>query len=359
MTPLYRKHLECLRKGFPQPVSDPVHDAYMVFSILRALDQVDNLKGKAPMLGQPVEVDFDAAKASRVQQPSRTLEEVIPELVSYLNGMFIWGHPRSQVNVVCLPTIASIIGVLLPSVYNPNLCSEETSHRIAEAEARVASMSADMLGYDADKSTGFFTFGGTAGVLYGVKVGLEKAVPGCLRDGLREDAVVLASDESHYCLMTVAGWLGLGEKHVVRVQSRPDNSISVKKLEEAARAALEQGKKLAAFVATMGTTDAFGLDNLQAIHALRERLVEEYGLSYRPHIHADAAIGWAWAAFNDYDFEKNELGFRGRTVRGAGRRNTAFDTSAWPTRSAWTFTRPASPRMFRRWCCFATRRTCV
>ena len=28
----------------PQPVSDPVHDGYVVFSILRALDQVDALK---------------------------------------------------------------------------------------------------------------------------------------------------------------------------------------------------------------------------------------------------------------------------------------------------------------------------
>ncbi|MDX1945407.1 MAG: pyridoxal-dependent decarboxylase, partial [Pirellulaceae bacterium] len=31
--------------------------------------------------------------------------------------------------------------------------------------------------------------------------------------------------------------------------------------------------------------------------------------------HADAVIGWAWAVFRDYDFAKNPLGFRGRTVR--------------------------------------------
>ena len=32
-------------------------------------------------------------------------------------------------------------------------------------------------------------------------------------------------------------------------------------------------------------------------------------------MHADAVIGWAWSVFNDYDFEKNELGFRPRTLR--------------------------------------------
>ncbi len=44
MAPRYRELLESLRQAFPQPVSDPVHDAYFVFSILRALDQVDALK---------------------------------------------------------------------------------------------------------------------------------------------------------------------------------------------------------------------------------------------------------------------------------------------------------------------------
>ena len=48
-----------------------------------------------------------------------------------------------------------------------------------------------------------------------------------------------------------------------------------------------------------------------------------FKLDYRPHIHVDAAIGWAWSVFNDYDFENNPLGFRPRTIRalaGASRR---------------------------------------
>ena len=63
------------------------------------------------------------------------------------------------------------------------------------------------------------------------------------------------------------------------------------------RTALDSGKKIAAIIATMGTTDAFGLDDLQAIVAMRDSLVDEFQLSYRPHIHADAVIGWAWSVF--------------------------------------------------------------
>ncbi len=93
--PRHRELLESLRRAFPQPVSDPVHDAYFVFSILRALDQVDALKSQAPILGRPSEPDYAAA-----QRPPRRREPldrgVIPELVSYLEGMFIWGHPAAR-----------------------------------------------------------------------------------------------------------------------------------------------------------------------------------------------------------------------------------------------------------------------
>ena len=89
----------------------------------------------------------------------------------------------------------------------------------------------------------------------------------------------------------------------------------VDRLEAVAREALDQGRRIVALVATMGTTDAFGVDDLDGIADLRDRLVKDYNLDYRPHIHADAVIGWAWSVFNDYDFEANPLGFRPRTVR--------------------------------------------
>ena len=65
----------------------------------------------------------------------------------------------------------------------------------------------------------------------------------------------------------------------------------------------------------MGTTDAFGLDDLAGMVRVRDALVRTHGLDYVPHIHADAVIGWAWSVFNDYDFDANPLGFRHRTVR--------------------------------------------
>jgi glutamate/tyrosine decarboxylase-like PLP-dependent enzyme len=313
--PRYRHLLDSLRHAFPAPVSDAVHDGYMAFSVLRALDQVDALKTQAPLLGSPRAPDFVAAQQARVTEQGATLEAVLPRLVSCLEGMPIWSHPAAQVNVTAPPSIASVVGVLLPSIYNPNLCSEESGLGFSEAEARVAAMIADLVGYDPAHASGLFTFGGAGTLLYGVKMGLEKACPGAMQTGLPGDAVVLASDHSHFACASVAGWLGIGQDNVLRAVTHADNSVDVAALEHLAEEAIAAKRRIAAIVATMGTTDAFGIDDLHAIHALRDRLVQRHNLDYRPHLHADSVIGWAWRMFGGYDFNANPLEFRARTLR--------------------------------------------
>jgi glutamate/tyrosine decarboxylase-like PLP-dependent enzyme len=145
--------------------------------------------------------------------------------------------------------------------------------------------------------------------------------------GVREDHLVFLSAQSHYCRYNVTGWLGLGEHCLVEIPSGLDNDMRIDLLEEALRRALREGRKIAAIVATLGTTDAFGLDDLEAIVAIRDRLADEFSLPCKPHVHADAVIGWAWSVFNDYDFDQNPLGFRPRTLRalhGARRRISAL-----------------------------------
>ena len=311
----YHELLTQIREVFPAPVSDRLHDAYFVFSILRALDQVDAMKSEVPMLGRPRALDYAAAEQSELAEEGRSVEEVAHLLVGKLEGLPIWGHPRTQINVVPPSSIPSIIGSLLPAIYNPNLVSDDTSFGLALTEAAVAAMTARLVGYDTEKSAGVFTFGGTGTTLYGVKLGIEKAMPGAMDNGVGADGVILASAQSHYCRLNIAGWLGLGEKSIVEVPTHLQNDIRIDRLDAAARAAIDQGRRIVALVATMGTTDAFGVDDLDAVVDLRDRLVDDYDLDYTPHVHADAVIGWAWSVFNDYDFERNPLGFRPRTVR--------------------------------------------
>ncbi len=315
MTAPYSDIVSALRQAFPQPVSDRVHDAYFVFSIMQALDRVDAMKSQAPLLGKPEELDYDTARLAQVAETPQTLEEVSAKLVEYLSGMFIWGHPRSQINVVPSPTIPSIIGGVLPSIYNPNLTSDESARRMALAEVEVSAMSSGLVGYDPASAGGVFTFGGTGTLLYAIRIGLEKACPGSSHQGLRERAVVLCSGQAHYACRTAAAWLGIGEDNVIAIPTSPENDMQTCLLESELRSLLKDEVKIAGIVGTMGSTDAFGIDDLQAIHEIRDEMVHQFGLEYTPQLHADAVIGWAWSVFNDYDFDENPLGFPPRTNR--------------------------------------------
>ena len=311
----YHEIVQQLRQAFPQPVSDLVHDSYFVTTVLRVLDQVDAMKSRAPLLGKPEELDYNSARLQRIPSGPQSLESVASQLVRRLSGMFIWGHPRSQNNVVPSPTIPGILGGLLPSIYNPNLCSDESSRGVAVAEVETIAMTADLVGYDAATAGGVFTFGGTGTLLYAARIGLEKCCPGTKSRGISGSPVVICSDQAHYACLTVANWLGLGEDNVVRIPTSDDNEMFPCLLESEMKRLLEEGRPIACIVATMGTTDAFGLDDLQAIRNIRDELTEQYHLDYTPHLHADAVIGWAWSVFNGYDFGTNPLGFPHRTVR--------------------------------------------
>ncbi len=315
LPPAYERVVADLAAAFPKPVSDRMHDAYFVFSFLRTLDQVDELKSVRPLLGEPVDVEYGAAQSARVADGPQAPEEVTRQLVEYLRGMLILGHPQTQINVGPSPTIPSIIGGLLPSIYNPNLVSDESSRQVATAEVEAVSMTADLLGYDAEKAGGVFTFGGSGTLLYAAKMGMEKAFPGTRKAGITTPGVIVCSDRAHYACLTIANWLGLGEENVIRIATSTDNEMLLDEFESSLREVIESGRRIACLIATTGTTDAFGLDDLEGMRRIRDRLVDEYAMDYRPHLHADAVIGWAWSVFRDYDFDDNPLGFRHRTVR--------------------------------------------
>lgn len=320
----YRSLLPHVRAVFPSPVSDPRHDEYLVQSVTRALDRIDQLKCGKPYLGEPLQLDYATARAAKLPDEMSSQEEAISAVADYLHGHVLWGHPHTQEQVIPPPTIASVLGQMFGALFNPNLLWDAYSHRVAQAEVELTAMCAGLVGYEPAKAGGLSTFGGTGTELYGVKIGVEKAQPGAFHAGVRGNLKVVCSDVSHHCRLNVAAWLGLGTDSVVTVPTDDDNAMSLPGLEAVLRGILERGEQVACIIATMGSTDAFGLDPLEAIVQLRDRLAAEYRLPYRPHVHADAVIGWPWAVFNDYDFAANPLDFSTRTLRSLWDARTAL-----------------------------------
>ena len=146
------------------------------------------------------------------------LEAVIPQLVHVLDGMLIFGHPRSQVNVVAHPVDRQHHRRGAAVMYNPNLCSDESGRGFSEAEVRVASMAA---------AARRLRSGGRRRRVH-VRRHRHAALrredrPGkgparhVRQGGFGGQAVILCSQQSHYACATVAGWLGIGQDNVIRV----------------------------------------------------------------------------------------------------------------------------------------------
>lgn len=331
----YTDILEKMKTYFPSPVSNPIMDGYLVHTISNFLDHVDNLKCTAPRLGieQDLECTFHNVDTDKLPMLPRikletqveginfpedmdSVENISEMLSNYCKDMIVWAHPNAQFNVIPPSSIPSILAFIATAIYNPNIIEDEVSARFAEAEIESIAMLSDLIGYDPLKSGGLFTFGGTGTILYGCKLGIEKIFGGrCMIEGIREDVKIIASDSSHYSKLNVAGWLGIGTKNLVSIPTTHENEMSLTNLEEYLRNAFDRKEKIATIIATLGTTDAFGVDDLAAIVRLRDQLTSEYELEHPPHVHADAVIGWAWAVFNNYDFKNNLLGFHARTLR--------------------------------------------
>ncbi|MBK5965078.1 aspartate aminotransferase family protein [Thiocystis minor] len=312
----YSDLLETLKTYFPSPVSNPIMDGYFVHSVSCFLDRVDALKSAAPVLGSKREADYAAHRTLVMPDDMASVESINAMLADYCRGMTVWSHPNAQANVIPPPTISSITAYIAAALYNPNIIWDEYSARFAEAEVEAVAMLASLVGYDPAEAGGVFTFGGTGTILYGVKLALEKLTGGqAMKRGVRQEYKIVASGASHYARLNVAGWLGLGSDNLITVPSTSRNDISLPDLEATLRGLYERDETVLAIILTLGTTDAFGIDDLAAVADLRERLVAEYRPPFPPYLHADAVIGWPWLVFQDYDFDANPLGFHDRTLR--------------------------------------------
>lgn len=302
----YQRIVRSIRDSFPSPVRSASADSRLSRLMAFAMSEYEKRKSHRTFLGSRRALDYAGARRERLGDPLGDARSTVRETARYLEGQYTWSHPNVH-RLHGSATSVSIIGQLYGSITDPNTVWDDLSHKAAEAEVRVSAMCAALVGYDANKALGLFTFGGTGTTLYGIKVGAEMAQPGLFNEGLRQPLRVFGSDLAHYAKLSASAWLGLGAQAAVSVPTRDDNSMDVAALEKALRQSIEKGERIAAIVVTMGTTDAFGIDDIAAVHALRQRLVDEYRLNYTPHLHADAVIGWAYAVFNDYDFAANPL----------------------------------------------------
>ncbi len=258
--------------------------------------------------GRLMSRNYDTAQANpEIHTLPGNLKDARDAIFPFFWGTDSWQSKLHLENVKGPPNFASLVGSLAGLLKNPNLCVDTYCLRSNELEVKSITSLANLIFYHTDSPWGVFTIGGTISNLYGGKLGIEKVAPGAMRKGLANTKIAgIVSAAGHYSNATLAGWLGIGIDNLHAVETDASMSMRIDKLDEKLDELYQSEHQVAFIIATFGTTDAFGIDDIGAIKDLATQKAQQYGVTV-PHIHVDAAVGWVSCFLTDYDRDKNPL----------------------------------------------------
>lgn len=226
-----------------------------------------------------------------------------------LGGQIRWESPQAVHNVnqpVLLPAWAAYA---VTSLYNPNALWDLVSGGCLDMERQVMRQLSRVMGWDARECDGLFTFGGKAGLIYAIRLGLNRCVPELSRLGLCDARpMVITTGQNHYAVDSACSLLGIGTGAVVKVATDRRGAMDASALEQAVRAGLSAGRQLACVVLCGGNTLDAVIDPVRLAYELLDELDVTRRFGYRPWLHFDLPLGWPWLFFRGYDFAANPLG---------------------------------------------------
>lgn len=307
-----KKYQELASSLFPSAFSDN-HDA-LSENITRISEHINRLRPEdngPAWLGNSGElnVDYKSVRVAEMADNLRQCEDVINETASLFHGMPNWGHPLAMCNTIPQGNTASVIAGMIAQVFSPNIVSGEYSWNVQRAELESGGMLANLIGWDAQRAGGLYTYGGSGCWTYHLKYALSRVLPDSRREGVRTNAKVLCSQQAHFTMLNSTDWTGLGTDNIICIKTDPKtNAMDLKDLEAVLIALRMQNIPVASVVCTMGTTDANAFDPVADVRRLldRYRNAAPYGKAL---LYCDAVTSWSWLAFQKYDFATNPLQF--------------------------------------------------
>ncbi|MEK7621525.1 MAG: pyridoxal-dependent decarboxylase [Patescibacteria group bacterium] len=241
------------------------------------------------------------------------VDEFIDEFGDFFENVMNFDAPGVMYNVHPNPNIYSQVASFFSSLANPNFCMDLPSGKLLLIEKAVVNYLNELAGWDVEKASGTFTFGGKGTLLYALKIGLDKANPDSQKRGITSKNFIISNDLGHPSHIEICNWLGIGEENCIRLKTH-NAVISVTDIENAFVSIIEQGGRLPLIILNGMTTNNHSFDNVKAVKIIRDKLVKKYKLDYTPHIHVDSVLGWVYLLLSRYDFEKNPLEISDKTA---------------------------------------------
>lgn len=212
-----KKYQEVASSLFPSAFSDN-HDA-LSENMTRISEHINRLRPQnngPAWLGNSgkLDVDYKSVRVAEMADNLRQCEDVINETAALFHGMPNWGHPLAMCNTIPQGNTASVIAGMIAQVFSPNIVSGEYSWNVQRAELESGGMVANLIGWDAQRAGGLYTYGGSGCWTYHLKYALSRVLPGSRREGVRTNAKVLCSQQAHFTMLNSTDWTEIGRAHV-------------------------------------------------------------------------------------------------------------------------------------------------
>lgn len=292
-------------RGAKDPLAQTMMKSIMEIDKLRPEEEGPAWLGTNPALAYT----YPEVKNKKMADEPEPLESVIADSVNLFQGMPNVASPLTMANVWPQPNVASIVASTLPLMYMPNIIEGEYSWNVHKAELESAGMLADLFGWAPTKAGCIYTYGGSGCWLYGLKYAITRVLPNSRNKGVREDAKVIVSAQSHYCRENATDWTGLGMDNIVIIPTDPQtNQMQIEALEAKMKEFHEKKIPVIEVVCTMGTTDASVFDPIGQVREIMDKYPNPQGYG-KALLYADAVAGWSWKTFESYDFDANPMQF--------------------------------------------------
>ncbi|MCM3239530.1 aspartate aminotransferase family protein [Heyndrickxia oleronia] len=301
-----------IQKLFPSMDGNDVQREELLSYFNTILTKIDELKDPNKLtLGEMPEYSEDyynrVIQQASVPETGVSMKEVIQKLLKLVEG-HRYVNRNYVANAAPLPNIASIIGNLVMVLVNGNNLWDVEGQAAATAEIEVTSMLSKLIGYDESISAGYTTWGGQGAVFNSLRLAIARYAPFSNQKGVPQNLYCFCSELSHYSLYKSVEATGIGVENMIRVKVNEDHSMNLEDLKEKMEHVIAKGGVPLYVLATMGTTDTFGIDDMEGIKRIADELERAYDIN-PIYIHADSAMGGMYSFFNHYEFENNPLRF--------------------------------------------------
>ncbi len=229
----------------------------------------------------PIDSNFECSVPGEYGE---SVDDLFSEIESIIYSSFNPVHPGSLAHLDPPPLIISILGDLIAASINNNLLAHELSPSASLLEESICKWFAIKLGFP-PLAGGVAASGGTLSNLNALVTARNYA-------GLETDtkAVYLISEDAHSSFEKCTRIMGLEKNNLIKVKTDKDGCMDMIELIKTIDKCSNEGKKIFAVIATLGTTVRGAIDPIDNIG----RICKERNI----WLHIDGSIGGIFSVSN-------------------------------------------------------------